>query len=189
MINLKTFCKSGPGMVNRDHHRRVSAYDRAYLLHCAHTITISATGTINRSNADEREVNTKFPLRRRDVSTQRGAESTMRERQAVSQSGKYVRRPTRAAPTTTLRVPVIRAFSRPAAIHSLAQSLPCLRAAPFFPSRGRPRGARRGPGARSDRSPVLLIASLAANFKLGGGGGGAGQFCSYPSAAVAGRFK
>jgi len=30
---------------------------------------------------------------------------------------------------------------------------------------------------------VLLIASLAANFKLGGGGGGAGQFCSYPSAA------
>jgi len=36
---------------------------------------------------------------------------------------------------------------------------------------------------------VLLIASLAANFKLGGGGGGAGQFCSYPSAAVAGRFK
>ena len=107
----------------------------------------------------------------------------MPERQAVSQSGKYVRRPTRAAPTT-LRVPVIRAFSRPAAIHSLAQSLPCLRAAPFFPCRGRPRGARRGPGARSDRSPVLLIASLAANFKLGGGGGGgAGQFCSYPSAA------
>ena len=129
-------------------------------------------------------MNTKFPLRRRDVSTQTDAESTMPERQAVSQSGKYVRRPTRAAPTTLrVRVPVIRAFSRPAAIHSLAQSLPCLRAAPFFASRGRPRGARRGPGAPSDRSPVLLIASLAANFKLSGGGGGAGQFCSYPSAA------
>jgi len=68
---------------------------------------------------------------------------------------------------------------------SFTRSIP-IRLYSSSPAAGRHGGLEREgkgrPGARSDRSPVLLIASLAANFKLG-------QFCSYPRLHAASRFK